>query len=961
MEQNAETGAGGPAAGPGDPQVGAASAAMTYANLETLTRLNTEELTSILSSTGHHAHHHHRHEEEEEEDGTHYADASANGDGEEPDAGYIVTTATEAYHQGSYVVTAAPSADTAANNGGGGGEGGLVDDQSPTDNEASGLSVHSYCKPSNSQEVVEGRSSTGSSDVVPTRSSSSGNATAAELLDLKTVLPGPTTRRVLLIDDGHGDLEMAKSDVEFLLRGDAAGIVLREGKRSEVWARFGKVTFQGRKVKGYVACIYCRQVYAFGDAHSTGTSTLKKHRCLAQSLVTTTGASPLTPTSGGGGSDRLMPSPAPGSSSQADQQQNASYVNFPSPSVIVSIATAVRSSADAPEQIPLNSSPHQASMTNIVTRYLAPCDRDELIRNAGVVLGSGSISAASFLQLSKALVELGAKHGVALVDDLSAIFSSPSFETILPSIAHEYRNHFAEEARTISVGGIGLIIRVQPGSRAQTAGQLVQVTLGISYCVDSNQNGTDVSPFLRQAPLRHIQLSVDQDTSTRIGQLVQRTLKEERLDHLRRAIVCNSIEVIKESFTGQMTVPCAHDSIGRALALAQENCASARQDWRNFHDTIQKMANIVQAMGWETQLTKAIQPIGGAAGESSTGLDWMELVINVSSQIGELCKFFQDPSVCSVWNQLDRQLLGHLAAFYSSMASVVAKVSSLAACPTLCNVLLARSHVMSLCTPKCHVDPPALSALKHALLEALNGHWPLELAHRLACVLHPAFKHMRRLDVSDRERMETYAMVRNLLRQTDHQPVSEHILRSTLDNSMTGNNRNGELKRKMSSRTVGNETTPTNSSAAKRQRSAMQNLLPTSTTPTVSTTPLISNNDIAFDFSELADFSLHCESGNSNGLTLVPEQRDELDLYLEEKVIQQDLMELTNVLVYWKHRQSVFPGLSQLAFWLLALPSSATSSFASSNVVASSKSDAVLHRQLFQVVTQSSCSTTLVE
>jgi hypothetical protein len=259
MEQNAETGGGGPTAGPGDPQVGAATAAMTYANLETLTRLNTEDLTSILSSTGHHAHHHHRHEEEDEEDGAHYADASANGDGEEP-AGYIVTTATEAYHQGSYVVTAAPSADETANNDGGG-NGGL-DDQSTTDNEASGLSVHSYCKPSNSQEAVEGRSSTGSSDVVASRSSAVGSATAAELLDLKTVLPGPTTRRVLLIDDGHGDLEMAKSDVEFLLRGDAAGIVLREGKRSEVWARFGKVTFQGRKVKGYVACVYCRQVLA---------------------------------------------------------------------------------------------------------------------------------------------------------------------------------------------------------------------------------------------------------------------------------------------------------------------------------------------------------------------------------------------------------------------------------------------------------------------------------------------------------------------------------------------------------------------------------------------------------------------------------------------------------------------------------------------------------------------------
>lgn len=178
---------------------------MTYANLETLSRLNTEDLTSILSSTQH------RHEED-----AHYADASANGggEGEEP-SGYIVATAAD-YHQGAYVVTPSAAEEPAAE--------GV--DESTTDNETSAmessqLSVHSYCKPSGAENagrgVVEGT-----------------RATAAELLDLKTVLPGPTTRRVLLIDDGHGDLEMAKSDVEFLLRGDAAGIVLREGKRSEV-------------------------------------------------------------------------------------------------------------------------------------------------------------------------------------------------------------------------------------------------------------------------------------------------------------------------------------------------------------------------------------------------------------------------------------------------------------------------------------------------------------------------------------------------------------------------------------------------------------------------------------------------------------------------------------------------------------------------------------------------------
>lgn len=193
------------ASGGTDSQPGSATAMpMTYANLETLSRLNTDDLTSILSSTGQH-----RHEED-----AHYADATANGGPEgDESSGYIVSAPAE-YHQGTYVVTPS-AAEEPANDG--------VDD-STTDNEASAmesnqLSVHSYCKPSAAENAGRAEGS---------------RTTAAELLDLKTVLPGPTTRRVLLIDDGHGDLEMAKSDVEFLLRGDAAGIVLREGKRSEV-------------------------------------------------------------------------------------------------------------------------------------------------------------------------------------------------------------------------------------------------------------------------------------------------------------------------------------------------------------------------------------------------------------------------------------------------------------------------------------------------------------------------------------------------------------------------------------------------------------------------------------------------------------------------------------------------------------------------------------------------------
>ena len=264
MEQNASSDSGGGGSGAvvagegGDNSQTAA--AMTYANLETLTRLNTEDLTSILSSTNHQRDHAGTH--------THYADSSATGD--EP-AGYIVSMATEASSaeaygldgQTNYVVDSGTGAEVGNDDCSG-------VDESATDNEASSLGVHTYCK--TSLRVGHDRSVTAGAvveDVDGSQVDAAGNAASltdgvavrsAELLDLKTVLPGPTTRRVLLIDDGHGDLEMAKSDVEFLLRGDAATIVLREGKRSEVWARFGKIFFQGRKIKGYVACRACNQV-----------------------------------------------------------------------------------------------------------------------------------------------------------------------------------------------------------------------------------------------------------------------------------------------------------------------------------------------------------------------------------------------------------------------------------------------------------------------------------------------------------------------------------------------------------------------------------------------------------------------------------------------------------------------------------------------------------------------------
>lgn len=654
------------------------------------------------------------------------------------------------------------------------------------------------------------------------------------------------------------------------------------------------------------------QVYAFGDAHSTGTSTLKKHRCLAHSLVTTTGASPMTPT-GAEGSVRLLPSPAPSNTLQSadQQQQQSTYVNFPSPSVIVSIATAVRNNSTVSESALAPSPPA------IATRYLGPADRDELIRNAGVVLGSGPVPASSFLQLANALVQLGAKHGAGVVEDLGLIFHSPSFEAVLPNVCQGYRSHFVEEARASS--GIGLVISIRSGSP-------LNVTLGMSYCVDGPDN-----TFLRHVPLRHIQLASDEEAAGRIAQLVQSTLKEERLDSLRRSIVCSSVEVLNQVFIGQMAVPCVKSLMQRLFLSAHSACPST--EWTAFYCAVQRIANFVQSIGWESLASKPVRPVELQV----SALDWMELIINISSQTGELCKAISahDPAI---WNQLNRPLLGHVAAFLSAVVGVASKLGGSG--PTLCNVLLARSHLVSLCTPKSS-DPAALSALKHNVLESMGKEWPLEMVHRLACVLHPAFKQMRRLDMSDRERMETYAMIRNLLRQDlQSQSISDHILRNTLESS----NKNGELKRK-GSRTSSME------SGSKRLR--------TSGSMPVTVAPAANNDPDTFDFSDLADFRLTPESGSGINGSLVPE-RDELDLYLEEKVIQQDLMELANILVYWKRRQNVFPGLSQLAFWLLSLPASTADPSESSEVA---RPDSVLQRLLCHVVAQSSspASSTVVD
>lgn len=596
-------------------------------------------------------------------------------------------------------------------------------------------------------------------------------------------------------------------------------------------------------------------------------------------------------------------------------------MNFPSPSVIVSIATAVRSNSNASAVV---ESPVTSSPTSIPTRYLGSADRDELIRNAGVVLGSGLVPASSFLQLANALVQLGAKHGAGLVEDLGLIFNSPNFEAILPGISQEYRNHFVEEARNSS--GIGLVISVRPGS-------LLNVTMGMSYCVDGPN-----SAFLRHVPLRHAQLTPGDEPAGRVSQLVYQTLKEERLDHMRRSIVCNSLDMVKEVFTGQMAVPCVGSLLRQVLVSAHTSCPS--KDWQAFYNAIQRVANLVQSLGWESQLGKPVRPVGVEV----SALDWMELVINTSTQYAELYKASSVHDT-SVWGQLDRTLLGHVAAFLTGIKSVASKLTD-GSCPTLCNVLPSRSHLVSLCTPK-PVDPPALSAFKYTVMEAVSREWPLEMIHRLACVLHPAFKQMRRLDISDRERTETYAFLRNLLRSDaqQSQSVSEHILRNALDGS---SNKNGEVKRKAGRNSNSNNSEP----GAKRQKTSSAAPLPSAP---IASTP---NSDAgtAFEFSDLADFNLVADpaasSGGMNG-TLVPE-RDELDLYLEEKVIQQDLVELTNVLVYWKHRQNVFPVLSQLAFWLLSLPADANEF--SSPYSETANPDTVLQRSLLQVVAQSNSS-----
>lgn len=590
---------------------------------------------------------------------------------------------------------------------------------------------------------------------------------------------------------------------------------------------------------------------------------------MAPSMVTS--VSPLTPT-------LTSHSPAP-TLSQSD-----AYVNFPSPSVIVSISTmrTPDGTSDASGALP--------------TRYLAPNERDELIRSAGVVLGAGAVTGSAFLPLSKTLVELGAKHGNAVAEDLAVIFKSPSFELILPGVAYELQNHFVEEARACASGGIGVIISVEPTSATP---RVVSVTLKISYATNSS------NPLLQQTPLRCVQLRRDAHFETNIGFFVTRTLKEERLDHFRRAIICNSADVLNATFYGEMTSVCALTVVEKALDLA--NSSIERPEWKQFHDTIQQIANVSQLNGWSNQLNKPLRP-------TDAGLDWLQLVVNTSQQVTELHKLWTDHHQdASVWNALDRYVLTHVSVFSNSVLSAVVKLNDSGS--TLCNVLLVKSHVMSLCTPKSS-DPSALLAFKQSVLTSIQQHWRLELIHRMACVFHPAFKHMRRLDISDRERSETYSMVRNLLRHIDLLP-SDHILRNTLESV-----KNGDLKRKNR-----NEV-----SASKRQRTSSASSAPPPSLPV----------DATFDFSDLADFSCSSDVGG-----VIPE-RDELDLYLEEKVIQQDMTELSNVLIYWKNRKNVFPGLTQLAFWILSLPP-ATYSYD----LCLSKCDAAAQRLLFHSVNQS--------
>lgn len=936
-------------------QTGAAT--MTYANLETLTRLNTEDLTSILS-TG------------QRDEGHHYGDSQA---GDEP-TGFIVamTSAGDSQsgetYQAGYVVTQAADGDSAS-------VGGAADERDGAAGDADmdpQLAVHTYCKPSMRHVQAEtGGGDEGESGEHRANSGlgalSDGVTARTDLIDLKTVLPSPTTRRVLLIDDGNGDLEMAKTDVEFLLRGDAAGIVLREGKRSEVWSRFGKVTFQGRKVKGYVACIYCRQVYAFGDAHSTGTSTLKKHRCPAQSLVTT--ASPLTPT--------LATNHSPASSSSQQQQQHAdhvtgvSYVNFPSPSVVVSIAT-MRSSADLMTGAAGVDSLFAAAATQLPapTRVISSGERDELVRSAGVLVGSApTLAPAALLNLAKLLVELGARHGSggAVLEDLGSVLKSPLLEATLPSLAAEFRAHFVEEARTCSAG-IGIIVVIGggvagdlcPAAAADRHDDVVGVTIKMAYCVNVAGDG---APFVRQAPLRHACIRRHAaDFGADVSELLKLTLRDDRLDHLRRAIVYNGADLLNNGdscggggapFSGELAAECALSSADQILA---DVCSSRRhRDWSALYDSIQQVANHAQIHPDCPPLQRSPAPLE----PTRAGLAFIDLLVGVSCQWSELHKWWHDSRQdLSLWSRIDRQLVNQASLLLLSVQGVVAKVAHSRSEPTLYNVLLARCQIVALCTPRSS-DAPALLAIKQTLADSVRRRWPVTPLHLLACVLHPAFKHMRRLDVSDEQRAHAYATLRNLLRHSSDsssasaappnappaapqlmlQPT-DHILRNTLE----GGGKNGDgrdVKRKRAS----------DAPQVKRQRTtpaACSSSSVVALAAAAAAAPAAPAHELSFDFCDMADFNVHCAADSA----------DELDLYLDEKVLQQDVVDFSNVLVYWKSRRNVFPALSNLAFSILALPpvalpSAAPDAQAGQHVT---RADLVLQRQLLQLVAHASAS-----
>ncbi|KAK2707916.1 uncharacterized protein LOC136029458 isoform X1 [Artemia franciscana] len=527
---------------------------------------------------------------------------------------------------------------------------------------------------------------------------------------------------VIYLEEGEtSDIKLEKAEVEVLVRQNLAHVSIRSGRRSEVWDRFGSILVEGRRVKNYVGCVQCKKVYYYDNSHWYGTSTLKRHKCRAQTdkcdyldvkIMTLQRVQPV----------EMNPVPVivRTNTVQPVQEVTNDLQNFMDDDVQRTSATDVQG-----EDMPITPAEEEALEVE-----------KKLVIFAAENLITGSLSKQkSFRDLIHSFIELSSTNSVGAVREILQRYDR--LDNVLQVLSSEQHSLLLRKIK--ESGSLALSLHVD------LCGSLAYVTMCASAISSARYSG------LSYIPLRFVALANNGNIQENVKQFFYEAIESEGIADVRRVVITNLPELFERKLRTEKIVECVQTSLENVVNVILTGSGKLVTDQV---EVARDIAVKVELLNLNSKLTRAIR---------NPGNKWLNILETLQAILENEAILRRHLKECykeECFAGFSRESAEDILDFFQIFKDASSKLD-LSIYPNSHSVFLWKHKLLQHSTPRLG-DSEIKTELRLCAKTAIKNHFLVGKFYKMSTVLHPAFKSLRKMPIDPTERLEIFEELRLL-------------------------------------------------------------------------------------------------------------------------------------------------------------------------------------------------------